>query len=167
MTPIAVGTRAPDFRAPSSLGQTLDQESFLGKVPVVLGFPSPERRAELLRAFDDHLVEFGRRRIQVLLVLPQTPRDVRDLSDRDGLSLPILADPDGSIAESFGAGPDHAFVLGADGVVAAVLDIGPGPEVVLAHLDGEDPGGPGVGSGGDQRTTTSPEALAVHVVDEP
>lgn len=136
-SPIAVGTRAPDFRAPSSHGQTLDRDSFLGKVPVVLLFPSPERRDRILRQFDDHLVEFGRRRIQVLVVLHETPRDVRDRGDRDGLSLPVLADPDGSIAESFGAGPDQAFLIGADGVVAAVLDADDGPEGVLAHLDGD------------------------------
>lgn len=146
-SPIAVGTRTPEFRAPSSHGQTLDQDSFLGKVPVVLVFPSPDRTASLLRAFDDHLVEFGRRRIQVLVVLPATSRDVRDLADQDGISLPILADADGSIAAAFGADADRAFVTGADGILTAVLDVTEGPEVVLGHLDGQDAGGPGRGAG--------------------
>lgn len=169
---IAVGTRAPDFRAPSSNGQTLDRDSFLGKVPVVLVFPAPEHRGEILRAFDDHLVEFGRRRIQVLAVLPETARGVRDLGDRDGMSLPILADQDGSIAESFGAVPDRAFVLGADSVVAAVLDVAAGPGVVLGHLDGDDGGDLGgrgheAGGGTAAAAGSSAEELAVHVVDEP
>ncbi len=148
-SPIAVGSRAPEFRAPSSHGQTLDQESFLGKVPVVLVFPAPDRTAALLRSFDDHLVEFGRRRIQVLVVLRETPREVRDLADRDGVSLPILADADGSIAAAFGTGPDQAVVTGADGIVAAVLDVAAGPAVVLGHLDGEDTGGTTRGAGID------------------
>ena len=39
---VPVGSSAPDFRAPTSNGQTLDRSSFLDKIPVALAFPDPE-----------------------------------------------------------------------------------------------------------------------------
>jgi peroxiredoxin len=134
-SPSPIGTRAPEFRAPSSHGQTLDLASFHGKVPVVLIFASDRRRVDLLRRFDDHLVEFGHRRIQVLAVVPEIPKQVRARAERDGLSLPLLADADGSIAESFGAAGDEAFVVGTDGIIEAVVPVRDGPEALLARLE--------------------------------
>lgn len=108
------GTPAPDFRAPSSNGQTLDQESFLGKVPLLLVFPGNDRgRAEeILIAFDAQLLDFGHRRVQVLGIVNDTARSVRELAERLPLpSLTLLADGDGSIANSYGVDGDPWYVL--------------------------------------------------------
>jgi peroxiredoxin len=77
------GEQAPPFRATSSKGQTLDDGRFIGKVPVLLAFapePSAPGVEELLSRIDDSLVEFGHRRVQVLVVLPSTSHEVRDVA---------------------------------------------------------------------------------------
>ncbi len=110
-----VGTAAPDFRAPSSHGQTLDRDSFIGKVAVVLVLLPDRSDAtdRLLDELDAHLVDFGRARVQLLAVLPASPRDVRTLVEERGLNLTVLADEaalaDGtaSITESYVGGLEH------------------------------------------------------------
>lgn len=42
-TDVITGSIAPDVRAPTSNGQTLDRAAFFGKVPVVLVLPAPDR----------------------------------------------------------------------------------------------------------------------------
>jgi len=103
---VTIGSPAPDFRAPTSHGQTLDRASFVGKVPVALVFPAPETPdlAAALAPFDDRMIEFGRRRVQVLAVVPESPRTVRELAERMPLrALTLLADPDDSIRTAYGA----------------------------------------------------------------
>jgi len=99
-TPSKIGSIAPDFRAPTSNGQTLDRAAFLGKVPVALVFPAPDTSdlQAILTTFDTRMVEFGHRRVQVLAVVDESARTVRELAERIPLhALTLLADQDGSI----------------------------------------------------------------------
>ncbi len=125
---IAIGTPVPDFRAPSSNGQTLDRDSFLGKVPVVLLFPPADlERDPVLREFDDRLVEFGHRRVQVLVVAHAAARAVRELADRIPLhGLTVLADQDGSIAQAYAPAEGRCYMADASGLLRAVVPYGPG-----------------------------------------
>jgi peroxiredoxin len=125
---VKIGSPAPDFRAPTSNGQTLDRSSFLGKVPVALVFPSPETPdlAATLRPFDARMVEFGHRRVQVLAVVDESPRTVRELADRIPLhALTLLADEDGSIRESYAAAGGQCDLMDAQGTLRAVVPLGP------------------------------------------
>ena len=81
---IAEGQVAPGYRAPSNKGQTLSHESFVERVPVVLFFLNGLDDADdqlALDAFDELLVEFGHRRVQLLGVVPTTPRELRDATE--------------------------------------------------------------------------------------
>jgi peroxiredoxin Q/BCP len=105
-TEATIGRAAPAFRAPTSNGQTLDSETFHGKLAVVLFFltdPAHPDDQVLLDSFDEHLVDFGHQRVQLLGVAPCSPRALRDRTDLQQLAVTILADEDGAIARSFGA----------------------------------------------------------------
>jgi peroxiredoxin Q/BCP len=105
-TETTIGRAAPAFRAPTSNGQTLDSETFHGKLAVVLFFltdPAHPDDQVLLDSFDEHLVDFGHQRVQLLGVAPCSPRALRDRTDVQQLAVTILADEDGAIARSFGA----------------------------------------------------------------
>ena len=121
---VSIGDLAPDFRAPSSHGQTLDRASFLGKVPVALLFPAPDDAdlAATLAPFDERMVEFGHRRVQVLAVIEDSPRTVRELAERIPLHvLTVLADQDGSIREAYAPDGGQCFLLDLDGRLRAVV----------------------------------------------
>jgi len=121
---IAEGELAPGYRAPTNKGQTLSHASFVERVPVVLffldGLDDADDQVEL-DTFDDLLVEFGHRRVQLLGVAPTTARALRDATETR--AVPVLADEDGAIRERFGgdAGP-FTVVIDREGTVARVLE---------------------------------------------
>ena len=126
-TPSKIGSIAPDFRAPTSNGQTLDRASFLGKVPVALVFPAADTPdlEGVLTPFDARMVEFGHRRVQVLAVVDESPRTVRELAERIPLhALTLLADPDGSIRAAFAPEGAQCFLMDVDGNLRAVVSLG-------------------------------------------
>jgi peroxiredoxin len=121
---IAEGERAPGYRAPTSKGQTLSYEAFLHRLPVVLffldGLDAADDQLEL-DAFDDLLVEFGHRRVQLLGVAPTTPRMLRDAVEARAVT--VLADQDGAIRARFGGnGRPFAVVIDREGTVRSVLE---------------------------------------------
>ncbi len=144
---VSIGSPAPDFRAPTSNGQTLDRNAFLGKVPVVLVFPAPDAPdlIEVLAPFDARMVEFGHRRIQVLAVVDESARTVRELAERIPLhALTLLADEDGSIREAYAPEGGRCFVMDVDGRLRFVVPLGSDAvDDLLRHADTLTPEAPG------------------------
>ena len=83
-----VGSALPPFRAPSSHGQTLELDSFAGKVGLVVFVPADgELRDAELDEWDEQLVDFGHLRVQVLGIVHATAKRLRDESDEASRSL--------------------------------------------------------------------------------
>lgn len=128
---IQVGEPAPSFRAPSSHGQTLESDSFSGKVPVVLfffpeaGTPGCDRE---IAAFNERLREFGSQRVQVLGVTRSTPRQLREYAEEHGIRVPLLADEGSRIIRDFGVEREGGvarrvtFIIDLEGNVAHLFD---------------------------------------------
>jgi peroxiredoxin len=121
---IAEGELAPGYRAATSKGQTLAHDTFVGRLPVVLffldGLDAADDQLEL-QAFDDLLVEFGHRRVQLLGVVPSTARALRDATESRAVT--VLADEDGAIRERFGgSGGPFAVVIDREGTVVRVVE---------------------------------------------
>ena len=99
------GETAPSFSAPSSTGRPLSLDSFVGKVPVALTFAgtmSPEATAELVDSFEKSFPEFGRHRVQSLVVVREPEETIRRRR-RTGTKVPLLADDDGRLMEMYAA----------------------------------------------------------------
>jgi peroxiredoxin len=99
------GARIGDFSLPSSTGQTLGLDSFLGKVPMVIVFVDPGSNEDrsLLAELSSRHKDFGSERSQILTVARITARDTRQIADDMGLSVPLLADASGAMARNFDA----------------------------------------------------------------
>lgn len=122
-----------DFRLPASTGHTLEFEAFRGKLPLVLVFvpdTSASDGERLLTELDKQLKDFGAERSQVLVVVNETARQVRELADSRELAVPLLADASGSMARDFEVG---------DRVVAVVADKTGNIERRFDPLDPTDP----------------------------
>lgn len=105
---------APPFRAPSSRGQTLELESFAGKVPIVMFDVGPlsERSSALVSELDRREVEFGHQRIQLLGVAEATATELRAFAAEHGIDAALIADPDGTIGRKYGLdGNEHRAVV--------------------------------------------------------
>ena len=125
----------PDFHASSSRGQALSLSDFQGKVPVVLVFVG-ELEPDHLVSLDHHLVEFGRERVQLLVVAHASGADVRAVPF-SGLNLPVLADPHDELVATFGGG-DHtgsfAVILDKQGHVVERMGFTGGAETLLVKV---------------------------------
>jgi peroxiredoxin len=132
----AVGAPAPGFRAPTSHGQTLDSETFHGKLAVVLFFLAHPGRPDdelLLDSFDEHLVDFGHERVQLLGVAPCAPRELRERADGHQLAVTILADESGAIARSFGVAAAVDSAVGDSDAADTDAGLDPPATVIIDH----------------------------------
>jgi peroxiredoxin len=120
-----IGEQLPDFRAPSNHGQTLERASFVGKVGMVVFVPSGGTlREPELDEWDEHLVDFGHLRVQVLGVLRTTAKTLREESEEAARGVTLLADEDGRIGAALAAGAAPVPTLIADrtGTIVDVVD---------------------------------------------
>jgi peroxiredoxin len=120
---------APPFRAPSSRGQTLELESFAGKVPIVLFLAGPltEASQALVAELDKLEIEFGHRRVQLLGVAAATASDLRAFATQHGIKAALIADPDGTIAGDYGLDGDQHRAVVIDRALGVTALVG-GPE---------------------------------------
>ncbi len=127
----------PDFHASSSRGKALSLSDFQGKVPVVLVFVGPLEPEGLdMVELDRRLVEFGRERVQLLVVAHAGGADVRAVPF-SGLNLPVLADPHDELVATFGAGEQKgsfAVILDKQGNLVEKVGFSGGAEALLARV---------------------------------
>jgi peroxiredoxin len=127
----------PDFHASSSRGKPLSLSDFKGKVPVVLVFVGAlDPQALDLVDLDHHLVDFGRERVQLLVVAHADGADVRAVPF-SGLNLPVLADPYDDLVATFGRGgaaAGFAVILDKQGNPVENVALTGGAEGLLARL---------------------------------
>ncbi len=128
---IEVGEKAPDFRAHTSQGHTLSSEDFLGKTPMVLFFFPKAGTAGCDReiaAFNEHLKEFGKNRVQVMGVSRDTPKKMREYAETHGNRFPLLADEGSRIIRDFGVDRENGkanrvtYIIDTQGKVAHVFE---------------------------------------------
>ena len=102
---LEVGSKAPSFTLVSDSGKKIKLSDFKGQ-PVVLYFypkddtPGCTKEACAFRDASEQLKEFG---AVVLGVSPDDEATHVKFRDKYGLNFPLLADPDHSVAEIYGA----------------------------------------------------------------
>src|SRR5947209_13858684 len=128
---------APQFKLPSSTGQSISLKDFANKKTVVLYFyPRADTPGCTKEAcgFRDALADYDKSRVAVLGISPDPVDDVSKFSNKFHLNFPLLADADHSIAEKYGVWQEKSmygkkywgvarttFVIGTDGKVRHVF----------------------------------------------
>ena len=132
------GDPAPAFSTPSSTGRTLSLGDFLGLVPVAMTFLGtlPRREADdVIDALNDVFAEFGRHRVQLLIVTPDGPEAV-ERRRRNGTTVPLLADEEGLLLERFASSAAFpaTVLIDESGTVSRVLEGGDARDHAAAVL---------------------------------
>jgi peroxiredoxin len=130
------GQPAPSFATPASTGKVLTLDDFTGLVPVVLTFVGTlpgDAAEEVITTFNDVFADFGRKRVQLLIVLPESDDAVRERRQR-GTTVPLLADDDGALLERFASSATFpaTVVIDESGMVTRVLEGGTPSDHVAA-----------------------------------
>ncbi len=113
MGELAVGEIAPDFSLSDDTGEMRSLGEFLAKGPVVLFFfPAAMTTGCTIecRHFRDLGPEFGALGVQRIGISRDPVQRQRDFSTQNAFDYPLLSDPDGVVAESFGTRRDSSIL---------------------------------------------------------
>jgi peroxiredoxin Q/BCP len=127
---IGEGEIAPDFEGSTSQGTRLRLSELKGHPVVLYFYPKADTTGCTIesKGFRDHFDELGARDVRIVGVSVDSVEDEKKFSEKYGFQFPLVADPDGAIAEKYGVRKSNGlarrvtFLIGADGKVLRVID---------------------------------------------
>jgi len=126
------GDEAPDFTLPDVDGHKVSLSSLRGRRVIVYFYPAAMTPGCTTQACDfrDSDPSLSAAGFAVLGISPDSPAKLAKFRDRDGLTFPLLSDPELTVLKAYGAYGDKmlygkpsvgvirsTFVVGADGVI--------------------------------------------------
>jgi peroxiredoxin Q/BCP len=132
---LKVGSKAPDFTAPTDGGGKVSLKDFKGKTVVLYFYPKDNTSGCTAEACDfrDTTAQFKKKKAVVLGVSPDSVKSHDSFKSKFELPFPLLADEDHKIAEKYGVWKEKSmygrkymgierttFVIDGDGKIAAI-----------------------------------------------
>ena len=104
-TRLAPGQPAPDFSLTSDRGETVSLADLRGRRVLVYFYPAAGTPGCTKEACDfrDNLTTFNDADVTVLGISPDKPEKLATFRDKEGLTFPLLSDPDRSVMQAWGA----------------------------------------------------------------
>ncbi|MFR9805408.1 thioredoxin-dependent thiol peroxidase [Pseudonocardia sp. RS010] len=104
-TRLAPGDTAPDFTLPDADEKPVSLADLRGRKVVVYFYPAASTPGCTKQACDfrDNLAELNDAGIDVLGISPDTPAKLAKFRDEEGLTFPLLSDPDKKVLQEWGA----------------------------------------------------------------
>ncbi len=133
---LAPGDPAPDFTLPDADGHPVALSSYRGQRVIVYFYPAAMTPGCTKEACDfrDNLGELDGLGLAVLGISPDQPAKLAKFRDKEGLTFPLLSDPDHAVLEAYGAYGEKklygkttvgvirsTFVIGADGRIEKAM----------------------------------------------
>ena len=105
MTRLAPGDPAPPFTLSDADGKQVSLADYAGRKVVVYFYPAASTPGCTKEACDfrDSLASLNSAGITVLGVSPDQPAKLARFRDKEGLTFPLLSDPDHAVLEAYGA----------------------------------------------------------------
>jgi peroxiredoxin Q/BCP len=106
MTPrLEPGDAAPDFSLTDDEGGTVSLSDFAGSTLVLYAYPAAMTPGCTTQACDfrDSLDALKAAGVQVVGISPDKPEKLAKFRERDGLTFPLVSDPDHAVLEEYGA----------------------------------------------------------------
>ena len=102
---LSPGDPAPDFTLPDADGKPVALADYRGRKVVVYFYPAAMTTGCTKQACDfrDNLTELNGAGFDVLGVSPDKPAKLAKFRDTEGLTFPLLSDPDRSVLTAWGA----------------------------------------------------------------
>jgi len=126
------GDEAPDFTLPDADGKPVSLSSLRGQRVIVYFYPAAMTPGCTKEAcdFSESLPDLNAVGVQVLGISPDAPAKLARFRDKEGITFPLLSDPDRTALTAYGAYGEKmnygkktmgvirsTFVVGADGKV--------------------------------------------------
>jgi peroxiredoxin Q/BCP len=99
------GDQAPDFTLTTDSGKTLSLADHRGRKVVLYAYPAAMTPGCTTQACDfrDSLGSLQAAGYDVIGISPDSPEKLAKFRDRDGLTFPLVSDPDKSVLTAYGA----------------------------------------------------------------
>ena len=133
---LAVGDPAPDFTLPDADGNQVRLADLRGRRVIVYFYPAASTPGCTKQACDfrDRLANFTGEGIAVLGISPDKPAKLARFRDAEGLTFPLLSDPDRTVLAAYGAyGEKKLYGKTVTGVIRSTFVIDPDGRIELAQ----------------------------------
>ena len=102
---LAPGDAAPDFTLPTDTGERLSLRDLRGRKVVLYAYPAAMTPGCTAQACDfrDSLESLHRAGFEVVGISPDSPASLVRFRARDGLTFPLVSDPDKAVLSAYGA----------------------------------------------------------------
>jgi peroxiredoxin Q/BCP len=129
---LAPGDQAPDFTLPDAGGRQVSLSALLGQRVIIYFYPAAMTPGCTKEACDfrDSRQDLSDAGFAVLGISPDSPAKLAKFAEREGLTFPLLSDPDKTVLRAYGAYGEKmlygkksvgvirsTFVVGADGAI--------------------------------------------------
>ncbi len=124
---LSPGDPAPDFTLPDADGKPVSLADYRGRKVVVYFYPAAGTSGCTKQACDfrDSLAELNGAGLDVLGISPDAPAKLARFRDAEGLTFPLLADPDRTVLEAWGAyGEKTMYGKTVQGVIRSTFVVG-------------------------------------------
>lgn len=127
-TRLAPGDPAPAFTLPDSTGTPVSLSDYRNQRVIVYFYPAAMTPGCTTEACDfrDSLESLQSAGIAVLGISPDEPAKLAEFRERDGLTFPLLSDPNLGILKAYGAyGEKKLYGKTVEGVIRSTFIVGP------------------------------------------
>ena len=136
MTQLQIGDTAPDFTLDDQDGNPVSLRDLRGRKVILYFYPAAMTPGCTTQACDfrDSLASLEGAGYAVLGVSRDTPAKLKQFAERDGITFPLLSDPDRAVHEAYGTWGEKmnygkvvegvlrsTFVVDEDGTIAQAL----------------------------------------------
>lgn len=138
MSRLTPGDPAPELRLTAADGGTVDLADLRGRRVVVYFYPAAMTPGCTTQACDfrDSLDALHAAGTDVLGVSPDTPEKLARFVERDGITFPLLSDPEHAALERWGAwGEKTLYGRVSTGVIRSTVVVAPDGTVELARYN--------------------------------
>jgi thioredoxin-dependent peroxiredoxin len=133
---LAPGDLAPDFTLPDSGGTDVTLSSLRGQQVIIYFYPAAMTPGCTKQACDfrDSRGDLSGAGYAVLGISPDSPAKLAKFVEKEGLTFPLLSDPDRKVLEAYGAyGEKMMYGKKSTGVIRSTFVIGADGQVEKAY----------------------------------
>ncbi|RFZ61233.1 putative peroxiredoxin [Mycobacterium marinum] len=137
-TRLAPGDKAPAFSLPDANGNKVSLSDYKGRQVVVYFYPAASTPGCTKQACDfrDNLSELNEAGLDVVGISPDKPEKLAKFRDAEGLTFPLLSDPDRKVLAAYGAyGEKMLYGKTVTGVIRSTFVVDENGKIAVAQYN--------------------------------
>lgn len=135
---LAAGDQAPAFSLPDADGNTVSLADYRGRQLIVYFYPAASTPGCTKQACDfrDNLHELNQAGLDVVGISPDQPAKLAKFRDAQGLTFPLLSDPDRTVLTAWGAyGEKKMYGKTVQGVIRSTFVVDADGKIAVAQYN--------------------------------